>query len=79
VKSVFTQIAKQLTAGNVELSNRELATARAYSMGETYKDIADSMGLSLRTIETYVNRVVKKNGAKNMRHACYILRTRMVI
>jgi DNA-binding NarL/FixJ family response regulator len=79
VKSVFTQIAKQLSAGNVELSDRELTTARAYNMGETYQDIAYSMGLSPRTIESYVNRVVKKTGAKNMRHACYILRTRMVI
>ena len=79
MKSVFDKMTVQLQAGNVVLSTRELDTARAYNMGDSYHEIADSMGLSHRTIETFANRIIKKTKAKNLRHACHVLRLRMVL
>lgn len=46
------------------LSERERVVLIALARGLTYKDIADQLGVGVRTIETYRRRVVEKLGLR---------------
>ena len=49
---------------NLSLSERERDVLIALARGRTYKDIADQLGVGVRTIETYRRRVVDKLGLR---------------
>jgi DNA-binding NarL/FixJ family response regulator len=49
------------------LSNRELEVFRYIGRGIRTRDIADSLNLSIKTIETYISHIKKKMGFKNSR------------
>jgi DNA-binding NarL/FixJ family response regulator len=49
---------------NLSLSERERVVLIALARGLTYKDIADQLGVGVRTIETYRRRVVDKLGLR---------------
>lgn len=47
------------------LSNREFEVLRRIASGNTISDIADDMGLSIKTISTYRSRILDKLGLRN--------------
>ncbi|MFW6150380.1 MAG: response regulator [Chloroflexota bacterium] len=47
------------------LSNREFEVLRLIASGNTISDIADEMGLSVKTISTYRSRILDKLGLRN--------------
>ena len=47
------------------LSPRERAVLEHISAGMINKEIADHMGLSIKTVETFRGRLMKKTGARN--------------
>jgi DNA-binding NarL/FixJ family response regulator len=49
---------------NLSLSDRERDVLIALARGRTYKDIAEELGVGVRTIETYRRRVVEKLGLR---------------
>jgi len=49
---------------NLSLSERERVVLIALARGLTYKDIADRLGVGVRTVETYRRRVVDKLGLR---------------
>jgi DNA-binding NarL/FixJ family response regulator len=49
---------------NLTLSERERVVLVALARGLTYKDIAEQLGVGVRTIETYRRRVVEKLGLR---------------
>jgi DNA-binding NarL/FixJ family response regulator len=49
---------------NLSLSERERVVLIALARGLTYKDIAEQLGVGVRTIETYRRRVVEKLGLR---------------
>jgi DNA-binding NarL/FixJ family response regulator len=71
-RSFSSKIAEQiLMQGKVEftphlqLSRRELDVLRRLSMGQNLKNIAEDLGLSIKTISTYKTRLCNKMGFKN--------------
>lgn len=51
------------------LSKRELEVMQRIAMGESTKEIADSMEISELTVKQYIKSSIKKLGAKNRTHA----------
>ncbi len=49
----------------VRLTDRELEIGRLVSIGETNRDIAAELVLSVRTVESHLHRMTRKIGAKN--------------
>jgi DNA-binding NarL/FixJ family response regulator len=49
---------------NLSLSERERVVLIALARGRTYKDIAEELGVGVRTVETYRRRVVDKLGLR---------------
>jgi DNA-binding NarL/FixJ family response regulator len=71
-RSFSSKLAEQvLLQGRVEfsshfqLSRRELDVLRRLSMGQKLINIAEDLGLSIKTISTYKSRLCKKMGFKN--------------
>jgi DNA-binding NarL/FixJ family response regulator len=66
---------KQLAAGvanpqrsiHDELSNRELEVLRLMGLGFGTRQIAEELGLSIKTIETYQSHLKEKLGLRNSR------------
>jgi DNA-binding NarL/FixJ family response regulator len=56
------------------LTNRETEVIRHVSDGLTNREIARTMGISVRTVETYVKLLLWKLGARNRTHAAIIAR-----
>lgn len=52
------------TRTTLSLSDREQFVLVSLARGSTYKDIAEQIGVSVRTIETYRRRVVEKLGLR---------------
>lgn len=49
---------------NLSLSEREQLVLISLARGRTYKDVAEELGVSVRTIETYRRRIVEKLGLR---------------
>lgn len=56
-------VAKTLAPSEPELSERELAVLRGLATGLSYKEIADQLSVSPKSVETYRARLVKKTGS----------------
>lgn len=50
---------------NVRLTNRETEVLRQISLGCTYKEIAEQLGISEKTVATYRERAAEKLGLKS--------------
>lgn len=50
--------------GNAELSQRELQVVRLLAQGHSNQQVGDLMGISVKTVESYRARIVKKLGLK---------------
>lgn len=59
-RSTRPTAASAAAQGNVPLSNRETEVLRLLAVGHTNKDIAESLGVSVKTVETYKARVMSK-------------------
>ena len=57
-----------------DLSKMERRVLEMYDRGDTYAEIAAHLAISIKTIECYATRAIRKLGARNSRHACSILR-----
>jgi DNA-binding NarL/FixJ family response regulator len=55
-----------------QLSVKEVEIMKYIAVGHTAKEVAKEVGLEYRTVETYVARIKKKLGAKNITNAVYI-------
>jgi DNA-binding NarL/FixJ family response regulator len=75
--NAFSQMVGQLTT--MPISDREFEVSSAYNQGDSHQEIADSLGISVKTVEVYASNTIKKMRAKNLRHACYILRTKGIL
>lgn len=61
--AVTNALVAQSTAPRVpELSERELAVLKGLASGSSYKEIADQLKISPKSVETYRARLVKKTG-----------------
>lgn len=49
------------------LSAREMQTLALLGQGDSNKDIADKLGLSVRTVESYFARIIEKIGVEGMK------------
>lgn len=61
------------------LSRREMEVMKRIALGESTKEMADSMGISAVTVNQYVKTAIKKLGVKNRSHAIGELYRRGVI
>lgn len=61
------------------LSKREMEVMKRIALGESTKEMADSMGISTVTVNQYVKTAIKKLDAKNRSHAIGELFRRGVI
>lgn len=57
------------------LSRREREIADCVISGQSSREIADRLSISVRTVETHRNRIMKKLGAKNTAHLVSLLKT----
>lgn len=55
----------QSTSPLDELSNRELQVLRGLAVGKTNREIADDYGISIKTVDTYRFRLLKKLNLRN--------------
>lgn len=52
------------------LSAQESRVLRLCSEGRTDKEIASEIGISPRTVQTYINRILLKTGSSRRQEAC---------
>ncbi len=52
-------------APNSELSEREIDVVKAFSDGLSFKEIADKLNISVRTVETHKNNILEKLNLRN--------------
>jgi len=48
-----------------ELSNREIQVLRRLAMGQMNREIAEALSISIKTVDTYRQRILKKLGLRN--------------
>ncbi|PLX45954.1 MAG: DNA-binding response regulator [Deltaproteobacteria bacterium] len=48
-----------------ELSNREIQVLRRLAMGQVNREIAEALSISIKTVDTYRQRILKKLGLRN--------------
>jgi len=59
---------------------KEIKIVQMLSLGYTVKDIADDMGINVRTLEARLVRIKDKNGATNIPHlVANFLRSKKII
>ena len=62
-------VAESLRMGDpspaADLSKQELAVLRGIATGQTYKEIAQHLGISEKSVETYRSRLAKKTGHRS--------------
>lgn len=58
----------------LELSAREKEVLRLFDQGQTHKEIATALDLSLDTVKTYCQRIIIKSVARSLRHAAWLRR-----
>ncbi len=56
-----------------ELTRRETAVLNLLRRGTSNKRIASELGISENTVKAYVRRIMRKFGAVNRTHACYLV------
>lgn len=56
----------------IKLTNREREILTEMSYGFSSKEIAQKLGISIRTVQTYINTIHLKLGARNKSHAVAI-------
>lgn len=56
-----------------KLSRREAEVMQRISLGDSTKEVADYLGISMSTVKQYVQTAVEKLGARNRTHAIGIL------
>jgi DNA-binding NarL/FixJ family response regulator len=61
------------------LSNRELEVLTLISQGASNKEIAQTLGVNLRTVETYVSRLLGKLEAHSRTEAISVATQRGII
>lgn len=54
-----------------KFSNREVQVLCGLGNGKTVKEIAQDLGISRKTVETYRTSMIKKLGLKSAYHLCY--------
>ena len=54
------------TLSPFEFTPREMELVKLLSQGKTSKDVANILGLTPKTIETYRSRIIEKTGVKNI-------------
>ena len=59
---------------SVELTNKEVAIFKRICEGKTYRQIADMMNLSPRTVEWHVNNALRKTRCHNRIEAVQVAR-----
>lgn len=69
MSAIIQNITQQNTAANydwqIDLSERQLATAQAILKGQSNKEIAEQLNVSERTIKSYVQQLLEKFDAKD--------------
>lgn len=48
-----------------ELSNREFEVAQQLAIGKTNREIAEALGISIKTVDTHRGHLLKKLGCRN--------------
>ena len=61
----------------MKLTNRELETMKFIANGFSNKEIACELGISVRTVESYVRKIYIKMPARNRSNAVSIFMTKM--
>ena len=65
-RKVINHFHVKTPAADIEtLSARELEILRLLAKGHRYKEIADQLGISAKSVETYRARLVRKTGHKS--------------
>lgn len=70
---------RQVDGGETGLSQREIGILQGISLGKSYKELAQELGLSPHTIHTHVKRVYEKLQARNRGEAMQKARSLGVI
>ena len=68
-ETLFKTLSDSLLNGNEKneekLSSREIEIVRLFALGHSYKEIAETLYISTRTVETHKNNILKKLNLKN--------------
>ena len=68
-ETLFKTLSDSLLNGNEKneekLSSREIEIIRLFALGHSYKEIAETLYISTRTVETHKNNILKKLKLKN--------------
>jgi DNA-binding NarL/FixJ family response regulator len=65
LKAIASNLSKETKLSNLDISPREFQVMVLLKDGKSNKEVARNLGLSLRTIETYRKRIIKKTGSRN--------------
>jgi DNA-binding NarL/FixJ family response regulator len=60
--TALTAVLREKSSPGTDLSERELAVLKGVAEGLTYKEIADAMKISVKSVETYRARLARKLG-----------------
>jgi DNA-binding NarL/FixJ family response regulator len=74
------KIVKRKEIPNIDLSERELETAKMIWEGYTTKEIAEKLNISYRTVEVYIsNLYIKVNEAVQLRNNNFVCLCRTLL
>jgi two-component system, NarL family, response regulator DegU len=65
LRAIENNLSNETKLPNIEISAREFQVLVLLKEGKSNKEIAKSLGLTLRTIESYRKRLIKKTRSKN--------------
>jgi DNA-binding NarL/FixJ family response regulator len=65
LKAIANNLSKEKKLCNLDISPREFQVLILLKDGKSNKEIARNLGLTLRTIESYRKRLIKKTGSRN--------------
>jgi two-component system, NarL family, invasion response regulator UvrY len=66
-EALAMRVGKSAPGGSLldSLSNRELQVLRGLALGQTSREVADAYGISIKTVNTYRERLLKKLNLRN--------------
>lgn len=66
-EALAMRVGKSAPGGSLldSLSNRELQVLRGLALGQTSREVADAYGISIKTVNTYRDRLLKKLNLRN--------------